>query len=288
MITKGDALEAVQGKSLAPSIAAPRVSDATASPSELASTPVLATQGGEAPSGDFVDVEATNMRKVIAKRLTESKAELPHYYVSMDCEIDEILKLRKDLKKELGVAPSINDLIVRASALSLRDVPRMNAQLANGRVVQSDRIDISVAVATDAGLITPIIPDADKKGLMELSEKTRDLAKRARENKLKLEEFQGGSFTVSNLGMFGISDFTAVINLPQAAIMAVGSGETKVQVKRDAVADEAGTLSEEDLRVATVMTVSLSCDRRIVDDATAGQFLQCFRSYVEKPKLMAV
>ena len=283
MITKGDALEAVKGKSLAPLSAAPTSSTAGKGPAPSASMNVVS-----APSGEFIDVEATNMRKVISKRLTESKAELPHYYVLMDCELDEILSLRKELKEEIGVAPSINDMIVRASALSLRDVPRMNAQISNGQIVQSENIDISVAVATEAGLITPIIPNADKKGLMELSEKTRDLAKRARENKLKLEEFQGGSFTVSNLGMFGISDFTAVINLPQAAIMAVGAGEPKVRVKADAEFDEAGTVSEQDLEISTVVTVSLSCDRRIIDDATAGQFLQCFRHYLAKPKLLSI
>jgi len=290
MITKGDALMAVKGGSTKQLPVQPVTEQISASQQATTTTP----QPAEAPeaAGDVTDEELSTMRKVIASRLTESKRELPHFYTTIECEIDEVLSLRETLKKELGTAPSINDMVVRASALALRDVPLVNSQkVSDGTIEENDHIDVSVAVATPSGLITPIITNADKKRLIEISTDMKNLALRARENKLKLEEFQGGSFTVSNLGMFGINDFTAVINLPQAAILAVGGGVQKVKVsksKLEEIGFESNEVDEKDLETTTVMTVSLSADRRVVDDATAALFLQCFQSYMSKPIRMSL
>ena len=221
------------------------------------------------------------MRKVIASRLTESKATVPHYYTSMDCRLDAVLEMRKALKAA-GVGASVNDVVIRAAALALRDVPRVNSywDTKAQAVVGNESVDVSVAVATPTGLITPIVKDADSKGLAGISGTVRELAGRARDGKLKPEEFQGGSFTISNLGMFGISEFTAVINAPQSCIMAVGGGIHRA-VPSSGGADEAS--SDDALEAATMMTVCLSSDRRVVDEVTAARFLDVFRSYVESP-----
>lgn len=225
------------------------------------------------------DVPLNAMRKVIASRLTDSKANIPHYYTRMDCKLDAMLSYRKQLK-EAGIKVSVNDLVIMASALALRDVPEANSiwDESTGSIVSNDSVDISVAVATDGGLITPIVKDADGIGLGAINRSVADLASRARKGKLAPEEYQGGSFTISNLGMFGIKEFTAVINPPQACIMAVGGGNPTALPK-------AG--SDVDLDKATVMTVTLSSDRRVVDNHVAAQFLQTFRSYCEQPQLLA-
>lgn len=223
------------------------------------------------------DVAASTMRKVIARRLTESKTSVPHFYVSVECDIDQVLALRKQLINEVEATVSVNDMIIRAAALALRDVPEANASFDAGsnKTRLNDSIDVSVAVATPTGLITPIVKNADKLGLKEISEAVRDLAGRAKAGKLMPEEYQGGTFSVSNLGMFGISEFSAVINPPQACIMAVGSGTKKVVVGPDS-----------EPRLATIMTSQISCDRRVVDEATASQFLQAFRTYMSEPRLL--
>jgi len=290
MITKGDALQAIQGASA-------RGASLVANEISYNSTSGTATTESKPDDAEICkemienvsDVSVSTMRKVIATRLTESKHELPHYYATIECEIDELLELRKFYKRELNRAPSLNDMIIRASALALRDVPILKSQLsADGKVVEQEQTDISVAVATSEGLITPIITNADKKGFMEISDNVRDLASRAKTNKLKLEEFQGGCFTISNLGMFGVNDFTAVINLPQVAILAVGSGAERVKISHRE--QENGFIlthvDEDQLESVSVMSVSLSADRRIVDDASAAQFLQSFKTYVSNPKLM--
>lgn len=224
------------------------------------------------------------MRKVIAKRLTESKATVPHFYTGMECEIDALLALRKKVKAELDVNVSVNDMVIKAAALALRDLPEANAKW-NPRSQQIDgsntAVDISVAVATPAGLITPIITNADQMGLGQINNKVRDLATRAKDNKLKPEEYQGGSFTISNLGMFGIDEFTAVINPPQACILAVGRGAIKVLPPTSVDAVTGKPVGKP--RIANVMTVQLSGDRRVVDNALAGQFLQIFREYINNP-----
>lgn len=245
------------------------------------STPVVVTPGAAAaapPPADprgSVDIPLTAMRKVIAARLTESKATIPHYYSRMECSIDNMLAFRKTLKAA-GVNVSVNDLVIVAAALALRDVPEANSFWNGSAIEQNDSVDISVAVATEGGLITPIVKDADKIGLSAVNKNVGDLATRARKGGLAPEEYTGGSFTISNLGMFGISEFTAVINPPQACILAVGGGMPRPK------STAPGVLEKE-----TVMTVSLSADRRVVDDHVAAQFLQVFRTYCEQPSLMS-
>ncbi|RHY33630.1 hypothetical protein DYB32_001486 [Aphanomyces invadans] len=250
----------------------------------VASTVVSSTQAVPAatavPSdGDFIDLPLSNMRKIIAKRLTASKVTVPHAYASIDCEIDSIMKLRARLKKQHGVAVSLNDFLLKAVASALRDVPEANCgwDAATNTIVPNSSVDISVAVATDTGLITPIVPKVQALGLTSINSTFKELVARARANKLKPEEFQGGSFTVSNLGGFGIDNFTAVINPPQACIMAVGRGRAEFVVPDDE------TLPP---RKVTLLNVTVSSDRRVVDDVIAGQFLQAFKKYMEEPDLM--
>ena len=234
--------------------------------------------------GSFQDVPNNNMRKIIARRLTESKSQVPHYYTSMEIELDNVLALRKNLANNHGVKVSVNDLIIRSSALALRDVPEVNATYdpkTNQVSVQSS-IDISVAVATPTGLITPIVPSTDRLGLADIADKVRDLAGRARDGKLQPHEYQGGTFCISNLGMFGIDEFSAVINPPQAAILAVGGGTARV-VPTPWVD---GAERQESPQIKTIMTARLSADRRVVDEATAGLFLSALRQYLTKPELL--
>ncbi|WP_366656302.1 pyruvate dehydrogenase complex dihydrolipoamide acetyltransferase [Fodinicurvata sp. EGI_FJ10296] len=222
----------------------------------------------------FTEQKVSQMRKVIARRLTESKQTVPHFYLTVDCQLDALLKLRKELNaqgEEAGIKLSVNDLIIKAVAAGLKKVPAANAAWAEDAILLYDRADISVAVATESGLITPIIKDAGSKGLGTISSEMKDLAKRARDNKLKPEEFQGGTFSISNLGMYGISDFAAIINPPQGCILAVGKGEQRPVVKDGALA------------VATVMTCTLSVDHRVVDGAIGAEFLQAFQALVENP-----
>lgn len=224
------------------------------------------------------------MRKIIARRLTESKSQVPHFYTSMEIELDNIISLRKNLANNHRVKVSVNDLIIRSSALALRDVPEVNATYdpkTNQVSIQSS-IDISVAVATPTGLITPIVPSTDRLGLAEISDKVRDLAGRARDGKLQPHEYQGGTFCISNLGMFGIDEFSAVINPPQAAILAVGGGTARV-VPTPWVD---GAEKQQSPQIRTIMTARLSADRRVVDEATASLFLSALRHYLSKPELL--
>ncbi|HEX3065344.1 MAG TPA: pyruvate dehydrogenase complex dihydrolipoamide acetyltransferase, partial [Dongiaceae bacterium] len=222
-------------------------------------------------------VPHTSMRRAIARRLTESKQQVPHFYLTLDCEIDALLKLRADLnakapEKGDGVFKlSVNDFVIRAAAAALRKVPAANAAWSDEGIVMFDAVDISVAVAIPGGLITPIIRNADGKGLAAISNEMKGLAARAKEGKLKLEEFQGGTFSISNLGMFGIKDFAAVINPPQGCILAVGAGEQRPVVKNNALA------------IATVMSVTLSVDHRVVDGAIGAEFLAAFKKLIEDP-----
>jgi pyruvate dehydrogenase E2 component (dihydrolipoamide acetyltransferase) len=225
-------------------------------------------------------VPATTMRKVIARRMVEAKQQVPHFYLSIDCEIDQLLKLRADLnakapeKGEGAFKLSVNDFVIRASALALRKVPAANAAYSEEGAVMFDAVDISVAVAIPGGLITPILRCADQKGLATISNEMRSLAGKAKEGKLKPEEFQGGTFSISNLGMFGIREFQAVINPPQGAILAVGAGEQRPVVRGGA------------LGIATVMTCTLSVDHRVLDGAIGAEFLAAFKKLVEDPITM--
>jgi len=222
-------------------------------------------------------VPHSSMRKVIAKRLQAAKQTIPHFYLSMDVELDALLKLRADLNAQSpkdgagAFKLSVNDLIIKACAIALRRVPAANASFTDDAMIRYHDVDISVAVAIPDGLITPIIRKADQKGLAAISNEMKDLAARAKSGKLKPEEFQGGSFSISNLGMFGITSFSAIINPPQGAIIAIGAGEKRPVVRGS------------ELAIATVMTVTLSCDHRVVDGAIGAEFLAAFKAIVEAP-----
>ena len=224
--------------------------------------------------GRFVPHSA--MRRTIAARLQQSKQDAPHFYLSVDCEIDTLLAARKALNEKApeGVKISVNDMVIRASAMALKAVPDVNGWFEEEGCRYFDTADICMAVALDGGLITPIIPAVETLGLAEISQKSKDLAKRARDGKLAPEEYTGGGFTISNLGMFGVKEFSAVINPPQGAILAVGAGTQRPVVK------------DGQLSIATVMTVTLSCDHRIVDGALGAQWLQAFKGYIEQPVTM--
>jgi len=227
--------------------------------------------------GTYDEIPLNSMRKTIARRLTQSKQEIPHYYLTIDCVLDELLKVRTHLNAEgadTGVKLSVNDFIVRAAALALKKVPEANVSFADDALLQHHHSDVGIAVALEGGLITPIIRRADEKGLAEISAEAKELAARARDKKLSPAEFEGGSFSVSNLGMFGIKNFTAVINPPQAAIMAVGAGEPRP------------IIVDGEVKAATVMTVTLSCDHRAIDGALGAQLLAAFKSYIEYPPSM--
>ena len=229
--------------------------------------------------GSYTEIPNSSARKIIAERLTASSRDIPSYMVTVDCEIDRLLEMRKDLngrspEGEDAYKISVNDFIIRAIALAMRKVPGVNTSWTEAAIQQYDDIDVSVAVATEDGLITPIIRSADQKDLAKISIEMKDLALRARDNKLMPEEFQGGGFTVSNLGMYGAKEFTSIINPPQSCILSVGAGEQRAVVKDGA------------LSIATVMTCTLASDHRTVDGALSAQFLQVFKTMVEDPLTM--
>tara|TARA_R110002095_G_scaffold140540_3_gene122066 strand:- start:710 stop:1978 length:1269 start_codon:yes stop_codon:yes gene_type:complete len=227
----------------------------------------------------YEKVKVNNMRKVIAKRLSQSKQTVPHFYLTVDCQIDALLAARKDLNEDLEKAEriSVNDFVIKAIACAMRDVPEANASWSDDHVKIYQSVDVSVAVAIEGGLITPVIKEADRKPLSLISTEIKDLAKRARDGKLRPEEFQGGTVSVSNLGMFGIKEFSAVINPPQGCILAVGAGEKR------AVVNDSGLVE-----AATVMSCTLSVDHRVVDGAIGATFLKAFKSYIQKPVKMLV
>ena len=252
-----------------------------AGPVPAAVAPAIATGPTPAPAGDlpgmpgYDAIPHSMMRKTIARRLTESKQTAPHFYLTVDCRIDELLDLRKKLNANANdYKLSVNDLIIRAAALALKEVPEANASWFEDAVRMWHTVDISVAVAIEGGLITPIIRGAEGKGLKAISSEMKDLAERARVGKLAPEEYQGGTFSISNLGMFGIKEFSAVINPPQGAILAVGAGEP-----RPVVVDGA-------LAVGTVMNCTLSVDHRVVDGAVGAAFMQVFKGLIEEPLKM--
>ena len=266
-IVKADIEAALRSPSGAPAAApAPATAPAARAP---APAPVITAPHRLVPN--------STMRKVIARRLTEAKRDIPHFYVSMDIEIDALLKLREDLNARSpkdgpgAFRLSVNDLIIKAAAVTLRRIPKVNASYTEDNVILYDDVDISVAVSIPDGLITPIVRQADRKGLAAISTEMKDLAARAKTGKLKPEEFQGGGFSISNMGMYGVSDFAAVINPPQAAILAVAAGQQRPVVKNGALA------------IATVMTCTLSVDHRVVDGALGAEWLAAFKAVVEDP-----
>ena len=227
-------------------------------------------------SNNFEIVKNSAMRKTIAERLVKSKNEAPHFYLSLDCNIDELLKVRKAINSKSNdeYKISVNDMIIKASSAALLKVPKANASWENENTKYFNNTDISVAVAIEGGLITPIVKNVQSKGLLEISMDMKDLANKAKDGKLQPEEYLGGSFSISNLGMYGIKDFSAVINPPQGCILAVGSGEKRVIVIND------------EISIATIMTVTLSCDHRVVDGAVGAEFLSEFKNFIENPSLM--
>ena len=237
--------------------------------------------------GSYEIVPHDGMRKTIARRLVESKQTVPHFYLTIDCELDALLALRAQInvaspmiKTEKGEVPayklSVNDMIIKATALALRDIPEANVSWTEGGMIKHKRSDVGVAVSIPGGLITPIVRHAENKTLSSISNEMKDLAKRARDRKLKPEEYQGGSTSVSNLGMFGVKDFAAIINPPHATIFAIGAGEERVVVKKG------------EMKVATVMSVTLSTDHRAVDGALAAELAQAFKRHIENPMGMLV
>jgi pyruvate dehydrogenase E2 component (dihydrolipoamide acetyltransferase) len=223
----------------------------------------------------FREVPNSGMRKVIARRLTEAKQTVPHFYLTVDCHLDDLMKVRADLNSRSDQYKlSVNDFVIRASALALKKVPAANAAWTDEAILMYEQVDMSGAVAPPTGLITPIIKAAETKGLAQISNEMKDLAKRARDGKLKPEEFQGGTFSISNLGMFGVREFGAIINPPQGCILAVGVGEQRPVVKD-------GVLS-----IATMMSCTLSVDHRVVDGAVGAEFLAAFKKLIEDPLTM--
>lgn len=211
---------------------------------------------------EFRDIPLTSMRKIIANRLLESKNTIPHYYLSVSVEMDEVLAIRGELNKEEGVKISVNDMIVKAAALSCIKVKEVNSQWRGDSIREFANCDVSIAVSTDAGLITPIVFNANQKGLATISADTKELAGLARQSKLKPAQFTGGTFTISNLGMMGVENFTAVINPPQSCILAVGATTKQIVF-----------CPENSHQVKSVMKVTLSCDHRVVDGAVGAKWL---------------
>uniref|UniRef100_A0A672FPI3 Dihydrolipoamide acetyltransferase component of pyruvate dehydrogenase complex n=1 Tax=Salarias fasciatus TaxID=181472 RepID=A0A672FPI3_SALFA len=287
LITKEDALNLLK-TSPAPAAApapvapaapspAPTLAAAPPPPGSRPNIPPLSVPGKPGAPGTFTELPASNVRRVIAQRLTQSKTTIPHAYASIDCDMAAVMQLRKNLAKE-QIKVSVNDFIIKAAAVTLKEMPEVNVTWSGEGPQALDSIHISIAVATDKGLITPIIKDAANKGVQEISSNAKALAQKARDGKLLPEEYQGGSFSISNLGMFGISGFSAVINPPQACILAVGTSRSELQLCED----------QQTLRTQQLMTVTLSSDGRLVDDQLASQFLDKFRANLEQPQRMAL
>jgi pyruvate dehydrogenase E2 component (dihydrolipoamide acetyltransferase) len=235
----------------------------------------LESQGIGQGSYDLVPLDL--MRKTIAKRMTESFRDVPHFPLTIEIEIDQLLKSRGEINKRFadnGVKISVNDMCIKAAALALKMVPEANASYTPEGIALHHHADVAVAVAIPHGLITPIIWAAETKGLAQISHEMADLADRARNKRLKPEEFQGGTFSISNMGMLGIKSFASIINEPQGMIMSIGAGEKRPVVKNDALA------------IATMMTVTVTCDHRVVDGALGAAFLKAFRGFLEDPMAM--
>ena len=246
-----------------PPVPAPTASTLAAPPAPLVPPPGVA----------FDEIPLNNMRKTIARRLSEAKATIPHFYLTIDVGLDALLDLRAKLNARPNVdyKLSVNDFVIKAVALALKKVPDCNASFAGDKILRWRDVDVAVAVAIEGGLITPVVRKADQKTLSVISAEMKDLAARARAGKLKPEEFQGGGFTISNLGMYGIREFAAIINPPQACILAVGAAEKRPVVEGEAIV------------ARTLMTVTLSTDHRVVDGALGAEFLQAFKALIEDP-----
>lgn len=221
-------------------------------------------------------IQPSDMRKVIAQRLTESKQTIPHFYISMECILDEVLALRKKINDENSKI-TINDFVIKACALAMRAFPEVNCSWQGEKIIQFGSVDVSVAVSIAEGLITPIVFSADVKNLQQISIEMKDLAKRAKENRLQLHEFQGGGMTISNMGMFGVETFQAIINPPQASILAVGAGCKKIVIDAD-----------DNQKIKTLVNLTLSVDHRVIDGALAAKFLNQIKFLLENPLKMLI
>ncbi len=289
---KGLDLASIKGSGPRGRIIKVDVENATAAPkAETKAAPAAAPAAAVAPAGpsadavakmyegrDYEEVKLDGMRKTIAARLTEAKQTIPHFYLRRDIQLDALLKFRSQLNKQLeprGVKLSVNDFIIKAVALALQSVPDANAVWAGDRVLKMKASDVAVAVAIEGGLFTPVLQDSDMKSLSALSAEMKDLASRARDRKLAPHEYQGGSFAISNLGMFGIDNFDAIVNPPHAGILAVGSGVKKPVVGADG-----------ELTVATVMSVTMSVDHRVIDGALGADLLKAIVDNLENPMVM--
>lgn len=252
--------------------------DIEAGSAVVVSSPVMVQPSTVSPStlGDYTEVPHSGMRRTIARRLTESKSTIPHFYLSVDCRMDRLMSLRSEINTAMPRKISVNDFIVRAVAVALREVPQANVGWTENAMRQYTQADIAIAVSTDFGLITPIVRAADRKSLSMISQEIADLAERARASQLRPDEYQGGSFSVSNLGMFGVSEFSAIINPPQAAILAVGMTQQVPVVEDGAV------------KIASVMRCTLSVDHRAIDGALAAQWLAAFKRLLENPLSMLI
>jgi pyruvate dehydrogenase E2 component (dihydrolipoamide acetyltransferase) len=267
----------VDGATAAPKAAAPAPAAAATAAPAPAKAPTVSAEGVAKIYADreYTEIPLDGMRKTIAARLTEAKSTIPHFYLRRDIKLDALMAFRAQINKGLesrGVKLSVNDFIIKACANALQSVPAANAVWAGDRVLQLKPSDVAVAVAIDGGLFTPVLKDADKKSLSALSYEMKDLAGRARNKKLAPHEYQGGSFAISNLGMFGIDNFDAVINPPHGAILAVGAG-----VKKPVIGDDG------DITIATVMSVTLSVDHRVIDGALGAELLKAIVDNLENP-----
>ena len=275
-IVKADVEAAAKGGAAKPA-AAPTATPAPAA-GAMPTGPSASTVARMYEGREYEEVALDGMRKTIAARLTEAKQTIPHFYLRRDVQLDNLMKFRSQLNAQLesrGVKLSVNDFIIKACALALQDVPDANAVWAGDRILKLKPSDVAVAVAIEGGLFTPVLKDAEKKTLSALSAEMKDLAARARNRKLAPHEYQGGSFAISNLGMFGIDNFDAVINPPHGAILAVGAGVKKPVVKADG-----------EIGVATVMSMTLSVDHRVIDGALGAEVLKAIVDYLENPMAM--
>lgn len=246
----------------------------------------IGTQSTVVSTSPYTDQPLTAMRSTIARRLSESKSTIPHYYLTVDIEVNQLLSLREQMNTMLANESksklSLNDFIVKAAALACKQVPEVNSSWQDTHIRRYDSVDISLAVSTEAGLITPIVFNAERLGVREISDQVKQLAGKAREGRLQPSEYQGGTFTISNLGMFGVGKFAAVINPPQAAILAVGSVEPRL------IPNSSATGESDRYRTARILSVTLSCDHRVVDGAVGARWLQHFNRYLSNPFSMVL
>ena len=276
-IVKADVEAAQPGAKPAGAAAAPKAAPGAAPRAEPRQVQSLEQMGIRPGTYDLIPLDG--MRKTVARRMTDSFRDVPHFPLTIDVELDALLAARTKINALLegqGVKVSVNDMVMKAAAVALKRVPEANASYTPEGIAMHHHADIAMAVAVPGGLITPIIREAESKGLAQIATEAKDLAERARNKKLKPEEFQGGTFSVSNLGMFGIRSFASIINEPQGAIMSVGAGEKRPVVRGDK------------LEIATVMSVTLTCDHRVVDGATGARFLAAFKPLIEDPITMIV